>query len=202
MFIRKEGVKEVKEEKDIDDVGNSTDTTRESKFTLLAEDLEFSKTSEDKDGENIDDVRNNDNENIDSDTFTDEDHRETNAIKINNNNDDLFITISSDLEDEGKETFSSCWSTNIQKKLNTKTSTVSLKCFYEHYKGTVEKRKIHCRLCLGSNILQYKSFPKHIKNVHERHEKQKCEICHKDFAYILQSTEGLARRKLLGIKWN
>ena len=108
MFIRKEGVKEVKEEKDIDDVGNSTDTTRESKFTLLAEDLEFSKTSEDKDGENIDDVRNNDNENIDSDTFTDEDHRETNAIKINNNNDDLFITISSDLEDEGKETFSSC----------------------------------------------------------------------------------------------
>ena len=190
MFIRKDGVEDVvKEENDVDDVGSSKDTTRESKFTILTEDLECSSSSDDKDGENNDDVRNNDNENSGSDTSSDEDHgdKNENVIKNNNNDDDLSITISSDSEDEGRQTnvktSSSTRSTNVTKKINTNTSTDNLKLFYEDYEGAGKTRKIRCNLCPGRRVLRWKSFPKHIRNVHEIHERQVCEFCEKDFAY-------------------
>ena len=179
MFIRKDGVEDVvTEENDVDDVGSSKDTTRESKFTILTEDLECSSSSEDKDGENNDDIWNNNNENSGSDTSSDEDHGDTNAIKNNNNDDDLSITISSDSEDEGRqtnvETSSSTRSTNVPKKINTQISTDNLKLFYQDYEGAGETRKIRCNLCPGRRVLRWKSFPKHIRNVHEGHERQVC----------------------------
>ena len=149
--------------------------------------LQWSSSSEDKDSENNDDVRNNDNENSGSDTSSNEDHGDTNAIKTKSNNNDLSITISSDSEDEGRQTnvktSSSTRSTNVTKKINTNTSTDNLKLFYEDYEGAGKTRKIRCNLCPGRKVLRWKSFPKHIRNVHEIHERQVCEFCEKDFAY-------------------
>lgn len=177
MFLCKDGVKEEKEETDADEIGSSKTATDESNFTSLQEDLEFSSSDDDDSDKDDDDVKNSD-----SDTSSGEGGEELRTndkpTSVNNNDGEASTIISSDSEDE-------------EERITTARSSIPriaditerIKCFYDYVEGEGIKRKVRCKLCPGMTILQFKSFHQHIKNVHENHERQKCELCHKNFAY-------------------
>ena len=169
IFLLKDSVKEEQEE---NNVRSSKNTTIESTLTSLKEDLDCSSSSEEEDSENSEEL---DNDVNDSDTSHD-------VSKVNNNNNDSSHTISSDSADE--ETLSKVKTSSPHRFQDKKINmTERFKLLYENYEGTGKNRRVRCKLCPGSHVLTFRNFHQHIRNVHERHERQECEFCHKDYAY-------------------
>ena len=175
MFLCKEGADEKEETGPGGHDRCSKDTTHVSNVSMLEEDLECSSSDENDDYDDDDSYS-------DTSSSDEEDEQENNDetekdLEKNNNDDDPSITISSDSEDD--ETYKSKVAGTPKKEI---VSSQCYKLFYENYEGTGNNRKVRCKLCPGSYILSFANFHRHIKYVHENHERQTCYICHKEYA--------------------